>query len=198
MTISYNRDIPDGPNNPSNDQPKMKTNTNSIDDWTAVDHIKFENSPAGAHRQARFPFYTDPIILNGTATQGSAMYGGTIAGAVGMASADPDHAIALFKQPNATFIMSAIRAFGSFTLTAGTTAFLNSSNCASLAVSGSFVVTITLVPNSVTSTSYIVIPFYPSVVSASGYSITKVNNVITISLSAILPNLEFSFIVLQN
>lgn len=47
MTISYNRDIPDGPNNPSNDQPKMKTNTNSIDDWTAIDHIKFENSQIG-------------------------------------------------------------------------------------------------------------------------------------------------------
>ena len=28
----YTNNIPDGPNNPSNDQPKMKVNTNSIDE----------------------------------------------------------------------------------------------------------------------------------------------------------------------
>lgn len=197
MTISYNRDIPDGPNNPSNDQPKMKTNTNSIDDWTAIDHVRFSNSPAGNHLQMHLPFYATPTVVNGTATQGSVMYGGTITGAVGKKSADADHAIALFKQPNATFIMSAIRAFGSFTLTAGVTTFNNSSNCVSVTIAGSFVVTVTLDPNCVTSTSYIVIPFYPTT-NSGGYTVTKLANVITFQFGVLISGAEFSFIVLQN
>src|ERR1017187_2807970 len=49
MTITYNRNIPDGPNNPSTDQPNMKTNTNSIDDIIAVDHQSFSGQNAGYH-----------------------------------------------------------------------------------------------------------------------------------------------------
>jgi len=49
MTISYKRNIPNGPNNPSNDQPDMKTNTNSIDDIIAVDHQSFAGTNAGYH-----------------------------------------------------------------------------------------------------------------------------------------------------
>src|ERR1041385_3031271 len=49
MSFTYNRDIPDGPNNPSVDQPKMKTNTNSTDDLIAVDHVSFNLSSGGYH-----------------------------------------------------------------------------------------------------------------------------------------------------
>ncbi len=47
--FDYNTDIPDGPNNPSNDQPLMKTNTNSIDGIIAVDHIGFQQNNGGFH-----------------------------------------------------------------------------------------------------------------------------------------------------
>jgi len=54
MTFSYNRNIPDGPNNPSVDQPKMKINTNSTDDIVAVDHVSFNLSNGGQHKSIHF------------------------------------------------------------------------------------------------------------------------------------------------
>ncbi len=47
--LDYNRDIPDGPNNPSDDQPLMKINNNSIDTLIAVDHAGFKNNDGGYH-----------------------------------------------------------------------------------------------------------------------------------------------------
>lgn len=47
--ISYIRDIPDGPNNPSNDQPNMKLNNNAIEDYVAVDHVPFNVNNSGYH-----------------------------------------------------------------------------------------------------------------------------------------------------
>lgn len=51
MTISYNLNIPDGPNNPSVDQPKMKTNTNNISQIIGIDHVTFDDAtnPNGYH-----------------------------------------------------------------------------------------------------------------------------------------------------
>lgn len=53
--FSYNRDIPDGPNNPSNDQPLMKTNTNSTDNLINEDHFSFGVNDGGLHKQVRMP-----------------------------------------------------------------------------------------------------------------------------------------------
>jgi hypothetical protein len=59
--FTYNRDIPDAPNNPSQDQPDMKTNTNSIDDIWKVDHYSFtEQDPqgrnsGGSHEKVQMP-----------------------------------------------------------------------------------------------------------------------------------------------
>ena len=47
----YNRDIPDAPNNPADDQPDMKENFNSIDDLIEVDHFSFDDSLGGLHKQ---------------------------------------------------------------------------------------------------------------------------------------------------
>lgn len=54
-SITYNLDIPDAPNNPSVDQPKMKVNTNATSAIMAVDHYTFAESNAGTHRQVDFP-----------------------------------------------------------------------------------------------------------------------------------------------
>ena len=50
MTISYTRDIPDGPHNPSVDQPPMKLNTNAIDDILAVNHFNFNVANGCKHK----------------------------------------------------------------------------------------------------------------------------------------------------
>jgi len=42
--IAYNRDIPNAPNNPSNDQPLMKINNNAIDSILKVDHHGFNDA----------------------------------------------------------------------------------------------------------------------------------------------------------
>lgn len=68
-SINYNLNIPDGPNNPSNDQPDMKENTNSINQWTAVDHYQFSDNTAGKHKQSRYVTSTMPAgLVNGEGT----------------------------------------------------------------------------------------------------------------------------------
>ncbi len=59
-TYSYNLNIPDGPNNPSDDQPKMQTNTNSTSAIIGEDHVTFQAQNGGMHKWAR--------IINTTVT----------------------------------------------------------------------------------------------------------------------------------
>lgn len=54
-TFGYTQDIPDAPNNPSNDQGPMKVNTNSIFDLIKVDHYGFNDSLGGLHKQVQMP-----------------------------------------------------------------------------------------------------------------------------------------------
>jgi len=76
--VIYNRNIPDGPNNPSQDQPKMKTNTNSLDDLISIDHIGFGNNQGGYHNVIHQPPQTlDPAVLAGIGQ----LYTRTISGA---------------------------------------------------------------------------------------------------------------------
>lgn len=48
--FTYNRGIPDGPDNPSDDQPNMKINTDSVDDLIAQDHVSFNTNEGGKHK----------------------------------------------------------------------------------------------------------------------------------------------------
>lgn len=52
---AYNRDIPNGPNNPSADQPLMKTNFNTIDTVFQVDHLAFTSTNFGFHKKSTYP-----------------------------------------------------------------------------------------------------------------------------------------------
>ncbi len=52
MTISYNNNVPAGPNNPSVDQPQMLLNTQAINAIMAIDHAGFNTAgtdPSGYH-----------------------------------------------------------------------------------------------------------------------------------------------------
>ena len=54
-TFNYNVDIPDGPHNPSSDQPLMKTNTNSTKSIIGVDHYTFQEATKdGWHKQSTY------------------------------------------------------------------------------------------------------------------------------------------------
>ena len=67
-TIPYNLDIPDGPNNPSQDQPKMKTNTDSINTIIGVDHYSFGSTGSndGWHKQSTYPLLSvKPTVIAG-------------------------------------------------------------------------------------------------------------------------------------
>jgi hypothetical protein len=69
-SISYNVNIPNAPNNPSNDQPLMQENTNAIQTIWAVDHISFNSGAglsSGHHTQVTFDTAvpTIPSLANG-------------------------------------------------------------------------------------------------------------------------------------
>ncbi len=53
MSFTYTTGIPAAGNNPSVDQPKMQTNTNSINSLIAVDHFTFSSGNAGAHNRVQ-------------------------------------------------------------------------------------------------------------------------------------------------
>lgn len=72
--FDYNRDVPDGPNNPSDDQPDMKINTNSIDDLLAVNHISFETDGGGIHKFVQIPI-PDPVQSPGVGDGDGVLFG---------------------------------------------------------------------------------------------------------------------------
>lgn len=65
--FTYNRDIPDAPNNPSNDQGPMKVNTNSTDDLINEDHYSFNDTNGGLHKQVRL---VDLLSIPGSLVSG--------------------------------------------------------------------------------------------------------------------------------
>lgn len=104
-TFNYFTNIPAANNNPSDDQPDMATNTNSINSIIDVDHYTFssDSSRDGWHKQVTIPLtttqaaQTDPASVIHTAT-------GTVT----------TKSECYFKNQNASFLMSGVRAFGSF------------------------------------------------------------------------------------
>ena len=54
MSFTYNNGVPDANNNPSVDQPDMKTNAQSIESLIAIDHISFNTANGGTHKQVSF------------------------------------------------------------------------------------------------------------------------------------------------
>src|SRR5258708_1657417 len=63
--FTYNRNLPDSPNNPSVDQPTMKVNTNSNDDLLNVDHFSYNDNNGGLHKQLTMINQTTPGFPNG-------------------------------------------------------------------------------------------------------------------------------------
>lgn len=65
-TIQYTRDTPATNDNPSVDQPNMKTNTNSIDTLLQVNHNSFGEDPYGYHTViTQVTQGSDPVTIGG-------------------------------------------------------------------------------------------------------------------------------------
>jgi len=63
--IGYNLNIPAANNNPSQDQPKMQTNTNAINTLISLDHFTFADSQAGRHKQVTLTNEAAPGLNGG-------------------------------------------------------------------------------------------------------------------------------------
>jgi hypothetical protein len=53
--VPYNTNIPFASNSPSQDQPRMQENTNSLKDLIEIDHIGFGNNEGGYHKNIHQP-----------------------------------------------------------------------------------------------------------------------------------------------
>lgn len=150
MSFTFDTTIPNAPNNPSVDQPGMLQNNVSTNGILAVDHITFNLLGGGQHKQVTFngknvpgaqtdpqsTLYTNNVTATGTNTASAS----TVASA-------------FFRNQNAIYPVSMIRAFGAFD-SGGTS--LNTWNMSATRVSaGKF--NISLATNAVTGFNYAVL-----------------------------------------
>lgn len=64
--ITYNLNVPNGPNNPSVDYPNMQINTNALNTFLSIDHVGFNASPNpnGYHKTIhQVPLNADPATI---------------------------------------------------------------------------------------------------------------------------------------
>jgi hypothetical protein len=145
--VAYNRDIPDAPNNPSTDQPKMKQNTNAIDDLISVDHLSFQATNFGTHKQTAFENFSAGVVPGGVPASVAYPAAGV---------AEVTRAQYYFKNSTNTFILSALRAFAYVTGATGAIIAGQSSNVTSVTRNSAGNYTVTIPANVLTSANYMV------------------------------------------
>lgn len=183
--FSYDDTIPATNNNPSADQPKMLINTQSTKAILAVDHVTFGANDGGTHKQINFTGKNVPVGF--PALDHSILYTGS-----GTVLTDSQ---LFFKNENIILPTSAVKAFGSFTVAALSTTFINSYNTA-LSINGSGQIsTVTLTTGATSGTTFVVIPFITGNQPLS-YAITGPNT-FTLTTGAAGVGQIISFIVLQ-
>ena len=191
-TFNYYPTIPNPPDNPSFDVTLMQTNSGSINSIINVDHITFGKAQGGTtgqsdgqHKQVTFfskttqGTPTDPLSIMYTANGG-----------------ENTNAEVFYVNNSATFLLSAIKAFGVFTTSSSpVSSFGNSFGCASVSGSGTSY-TIALNANVVTGNKVVVLPFINSVTNnLINWSFANPN--LTLSISAANVGQQISFVVLQ-
>lgn len=171
--VTYNRDIPDAPNNPSNDQPKMRQNTNATYDILNVDHITFNETNGGYHKQVNFQLKTshatptDPqsvlYTADGVANTVSELY---------------------FSNQNGVYNASSLKAFGLFSTqnTNGAVPITTSVNVSSITASANGQTnTIALSAGTVVGTTVMVVA---TLSNGGSVSWSYALNTLTLSISA--------------
>jgi hypothetical protein len=184
MSFTYTRDVPFPSNNPSVDAPNMRTNTNSTDDIWAVDHINFNSANSGKHKQVTLVSENTP---GPQVNPASTIYTG-----VGSAIATAE---CYYKNQDATFLLSCVKAFGVYTSTGATDTFDNQYNCASISQAPPFTI-ITLNANVVASANVIVMIEAGSL--PPNYSFTFAAGIGTLTITAApTAGQKYSFIIIQ-
>lgn len=182
--------IPNAPNDPADDQPKMLVNTQNTVGFLEVDHIAPGSAGAGFHKQVTF--YQEQATPTPSGTESVAY---TIAGI-----ADATKPQLVWTNIAATFPLSAIKAFGNFNrqTVAGAMTFLSSFNV----VSGIFVpgipnsYQITLTPGAVTGNNAAVTLGIGVTAGIVSYGFTGMG-LLNIFDSSNIGGSQISFLVLQ-
>lgn len=187
MSFTATSGIPAANNNPSQDQPDMLTNNDSFIDIWDVDHVGFNASNGGTHLQSTYDTKNPPGAVSDPA--GIAYTNdGTVSAA---------HAQYYYKNSQGVFPLSAIRAFGSFVVTAvpGAVVPLNDYNVASITSVNSTTYTVALTANSVNTNAIIALVTINNSSRSAGYTFTNPNLSITIS-GFVVGNI-INFVVIQ-
>lgn len=143
MSFTYTKNVPDPPHNPSSDVGNMQQNTTSIFNWVEVDHVGFNEALAGQHKFVEFPSNITPTAPAGAASEAHTELG----------TASPTASELFFRNKDAQFLLSAIKAFGVVNGVTGN--LINGYNCTSSGGAGNY--TITLNASVVTGTQYLVL-----------------------------------------
>lgn len=123
--ITYNVDIPDAPNDPSVDQPKMKVNTNANSQALAVDHYGYNVDNSGAHKQVNFA--AENVFAGTPETHQGVLYTDT-----GTQSTKSEM---VYKNNNGMFPASTVRAYLCFKPNGGVPTTLSKYNITSVTFS---------------------------------------------------------------
>lgn len=160
MSFTYNNAVPAAPNNPSNDQPDMLTNAQSIASIWSVDHIGFNASNGGTHLQTTFISKNTPAAQTDPSS--------TLFTASGTASTV---AQLKYRNQNGTFQISPIAAWA-FCDSTGAIQGGQSVNVVSVVHNSTGNYTVTLTSNAVTGSNF-------AVFLSSGLSTGGTNNIIS-------------------
>jgi len=186
--VAYNLNIPDGPNNPSADQPKMKTNTNAVHEILEVDHVTFNTPNGGTHKKIT---YIDKHTAASVSDPSALSY-------TNDGVANPTHPQQYYKNSQGVFPISAVRAFGTFTAGINPT-MIQYYNVDAAVVGAGTIVTpwvITLSSSTVVNSEDVVILATVSDSSRStGYTFT--NPTLSINLSNNAIGKKVNFVILQ-
>ncbi len=192
--FSYNRDIPDGPNNPSVDQPKMKINTNSTDDLIDVDHFSFDESNGGYHRQVTVATKNTPVAQTDPSSVIFTAQASTLTQTTASAT---NIAQEFYRNQNGIFLTNPIRAFVKVSVAnAGVVTIINAFNISSVSSNGTrTVITINLTAGATNGTNYLVI--FNQYNGGTITTTTNANQVLVTYNPALPSGSLVSFVILQ-
>jgi len=140
-SFTFSTIVPAAPNNPSADQPIMLTNNISTNALVAIDHVSFNVTGGGQHKQVTFNNKNVPGVQT---DPGSTLYTNS-----GTASTVAD---LFFRNQNGTFQVLPIKAWA-LCSTAGIVA-TQSINITTVVKTGTGQYTVNLTPGAVTGTNY--------------------------------------------
>lgn len=188
--MTYTIGIPAANNNPSSDQPLMRDNFTAINNLIDIDHVTFNNTDQGEHKQVTFNANHVPGVS--PTDPSSILYTN-----VGSASTVAE---LYYRNQNAILPVTAIRAFGRFyTVTVSPPTITNGFNIASITGSSGFSgsnYVITLNANT-TSSNEVIVLAYSGTNTGNGLNYTFVSNVLTLTNAQSIAGIPFNFVIIQ-